>query len=735
MSSSVIQFRFSSSKSFDAIEFSGLMIKLLELKRAIVEKRNLMRGMDFDLSVANAQTSEVYADDDMMIPKNTAVVVRRVPTTGGAPGLIAKLEGKARGSSREAKPIEVPAREAPSDPRRRPGAAPEPPPKEDETAAVLANVMGTVDEFRPKGRGNAKWQPRGAQQGAKTGGAYVCHRCGKPGHFIRDCPEAASNGDRFRHGVAGVPRAFWKQSAETKEGEEPKVEGIQVSKNRFDALVKRGVGAAPDDPVRVREAASKDNPPHPLVCPLCRKLFQDAVIVPCCTESACDACIRAALARTYCECPLCRSPCTPDQLLPNKRLRSAVEQHLIEWLDMDRKRRAEAAALEVASGDAAAPRPSSALGGGAEAPDAVLDLAVPAPPRQATGEDDFGGDVFSPTAQLQQQQRATNNNNNNDNNNESDDYAAATVLAAAAAADDATTADPLHLKNNNNNNNNNNLGYPPRPVDPSQQHQQQQQPIPLAPNFGYPPPFPYDYRGPRYPPPPWGDPRFAPRMMPYPPRPPSAPHPLAVQPVQPPPPWGDRPRDDYPRGPPMDDYRDDYYRRTYSPPSTRRGPPSDDYPASRRRRDDEAEDLANAAAEKRDRGAVMTYREFVELHKRESRAARRAKDDDVHPKRRRRRDDSEESRKRSDAPKKRRRDKDGPNVDGPLRNKRADDKPDPPRSRRRREDDRKQDTALEIPLEIRIGCHKPSPPPSPPRDDDRRSRPRADDDDDDDDDD
>ncbi|KAK7240035.1 zinc ion binding protein [Aureococcus anophagefferens] len=49
--SSKIQFRFQSSKAFDAITFSGLMIKLLELKRAIVEKLKLDRAhMDFDLA-------------------------------------------------------------------------------------------------------------------------------------------------------------------------------------------------------------------------------------------------------------------------------------------------------------------------------------------------------------------------------------------------------------------------------------------------------------------------------------------------------------------------------------------------------------------------------------------------------------------------------------------------------------------------------------------------------------
>ena len=42
----------------------------------------------------------------------------------------------------------------------------------------------------------------------------MCHRCGKPGHFIRECPEngnAAFDGQpRVRHGVPGMPRTFWR---------------------------------------------------------------------------------------------------------------------------------------------------------------------------------------------------------------------------------------------------------------------------------------------------------------------------------------------------------------------------------------------------------------------------------------------------------------------------------------------------------------------------------------------
>jgi hypothetical protein len=60
--SSTILFRFQSAKKNDAITFSGLMIRLLELKRAIVDKKQLARGhLDFDLAVSNAQTNEGHS--------------------------------------------------------------------------------------------------------------------------------------------------------------------------------------------------------------------------------------------------------------------------------------------------------------------------------------------------------------------------------------------------------------------------------------------------------------------------------------------------------------------------------------------------------------------------------------------------------------------------------------------------------------------------------------------------
>ncbi len=50
---SCVHFKFKSSKDFETITFPGSFIKLIDLKRAVVEAKSLHKGMDFDLSVVD----------------------------------------------------------------------------------------------------------------------------------------------------------------------------------------------------------------------------------------------------------------------------------------------------------------------------------------------------------------------------------------------------------------------------------------------------------------------------------------------------------------------------------------------------------------------------------------------------------------------------------------------------------------------------------------------------------
>ncbi len=56
--SSCVHFKFKSAKAFETITFSGSFIKLIDLKRAVVEAKSLQKGMDFDLSVVDNHSKE-----------------------------------------------------------------------------------------------------------------------------------------------------------------------------------------------------------------------------------------------------------------------------------------------------------------------------------------------------------------------------------------------------------------------------------------------------------------------------------------------------------------------------------------------------------------------------------------------------------------------------------------------------------------------------------------------------
>lgn len=66
--------------------------------------------------------------------------------------------------------------------------------------------------------------------------------------------------------------------------------------------------------------------PEDLICNICKDLFVDAVMIPCCGSSFCDECVRTALLESEDnECPDCFEKGTsPSSLIPNRFLRTSV---------------------------------------------------------------------------------------------------------------------------------------------------------------------------------------------------------------------------------------------------------------------------------------------------------------------------------------------------------------------------------------------------------------------------
>ncbi|XP_075345872.1 E3 ubiquitin-protein ligase RBBP6-like [Mycteria americana] len=78
---SCVHYKFSSKMSYDTVTFSGLHISLCDLKRQIMSREKL-KVSNCDLQITNAQTKEEYTDDNALIPRNSSVIVRRIPVGG-----------------------------------------------------------------------------------------------------------------------------------------------------------------------------------------------------------------------------------------------------------------------------------------------------------------------------------------------------------------------------------------------------------------------------------------------------------------------------------------------------------------------------------------------------------------------------------------------------------------------------------------------------------------------------
>jgi protein MPE1 len=88
-----------SGKESEQITFSGNGIKLIDLKREIVEKKNFSTAFDFELQIVdeNNKTKE-YVGDDEMVPKNSSLIVKRVPAKNAKFGLTARLNSRQNGA-------------------------------------------------------------------------------------------------------------------------------------------------------------------------------------------------------------------------------------------------------------------------------------------------------------------------------------------------------------------------------------------------------------------------------------------------------------------------------------------------------------------------------------------------------------------------------------------------------------------------------------------------------------
>ncbi|KAG9071734.1 E3 ubiquitin-protein ligase rbbp6 [Linnemannia hyalina] len=370
---SKVHYKFKSSKDYDSATFDGHSISVFDLKKEILIAKGL-KGPD-DLALTHAESGEEYYDDATLIPRNTSILVARVPAKPGRGGAQRYLEGAGpipRGGNMSRNVFEKPGSNNHHDPmggskvyRNTTSLLQEEGPP---TEAVDMSQMTEEEKMKfvfeqqtshwgktQEGMANAQFRPLSKFQGATrnqpqngprpTGEAgsgagssnpgsfprqpmdqqqrpppntYVCYRCGKKGeHWIQFCP---TNNDKSFEPIGikkttGIPRSFLKtvksDTLQSKKGVMVTQDGNLVVATTNDYEWKKFHEKS-------KGTLTSDEAYNTAPIPDDMKCIRNYLVHP-------------PKGEDPFKCRSCHQYLVPDQLIPNVDLRQSVEHHLRDW--------------------------------------------------------------------------------------------------------------------------------------------------------------------------------------------------------------------------------------------------------------------------------------------------------------------------------------------------------------------------------------------------------------------
>ena len=89
---SSVSFRTQHMTQLESVFFPGNSIRVLDLKKEVLERKNMTGGLDFDLQIKD-DTGKIWSDDNELIPKNSILIVKRIPVTKESNSLFSKIRG------------------------------------------------------------------------------------------------------------------------------------------------------------------------------------------------------------------------------------------------------------------------------------------------------------------------------------------------------------------------------------------------------------------------------------------------------------------------------------------------------------------------------------------------------------------------------------------------------------------------------------------------------------------
>ena len=287
--------------------------------------REKLKTGNSDLQIINAETEEEYTDDNALIPKNSSVIVRRIPVVG--------VKSKSKTYQISHTKSVMGTTRAVND-----SSAPMSLAQLIETANLAEANASEEDKIKAMMiQSGHLYNPINYMKKTPVGlppPSYTCFRCGKPGHYIKNCPTNADKNFESRPRIrksTGIPRSFMM------EVKDPNMKGAMLTKTGQYVIPTINAEAyaigkkekppfLPEEPSSSSSSEEVDPVPDEFLCLICKDTMTDAAIIPCCGNSYCDECIRTALLESdEHTCPTChQNDVSPDALVANKVLRQAV---------------------------------------------------------------------------------------------------------------------------------------------------------------------------------------------------------------------------------------------------------------------------------------------------------------------------------------------------------------------------------------------------------------------------
>jgi len=442
--SSTILYKFRASSTFEALPLPGSAARLFDVKKAIVKANKLDTGsMEFDLAVRNADTNEEYADESMLLPRGTRIIVQRLPAARGQ-GFLARMarneHGGGIGNSYHHQQ-QHPSGYYTIDSRTRDNEDEEFVESSSNTAAAESNedaelaALQAATSMQPDGPSmvGGRSTMMGGHRGGRGGAPQPAGMGGPPKPSFNIANSKSSSNTHFRPNAdpelreqekklmpkkraTGIPRTFLSLSAPSqtesgKEGGEGEQQTpiLQPNKQGFKDLVNRGGGQSENtagtrkDLDYALKLTSSSIPDH-LRCAICDTIVTDAMLLPWDPEGRTvrETCIRDALTQNGFRCPLTgMDGVSPDDLIPNVGLRKAAEMFIegvMKKVDEIEQQRVEEPEETTEDTTEQSSEKNVLDGEGAEKGVLVskrMSLSSRKKNDDPFGGDDFGGDVFA----------------------------------------------------------------------------------------------------------------------------------------------------------------------------------------------------------------------------------------------------------------------------------------------------------------------------------------------------